>query len=119
MRKKNVESSEEDEILFDDDGLPIEGGKETEKIIREKEHFYKKKKSTLLNKIGNLFQRKKDNIPMTFNIVLSSLLFLCYLSIMIVSVPTAPSLLIIIIPTLYIIIRHIKLEREQLGEKYG
>ena len=127
MRKKENESEEKlpfdkDEYPFNENLEDLEALEESEDLTIEEDedkYFYEEKKTSLLNTIKNLFQKKKKDIPMTFNIGLSVLLFFCYLSIMFVSVPTAPSLLIIIIPTLYIIVRHIKLEREQLGEKYG
>jgi len=79
--------------------------------------FGPEKKPSFMSKFENLFQKKKQKVPLTFNVGIAIILFFCYLSITFVSLPTQPQLLIILIPTLYIIARHIKLERETRDDK--
>lgn len=63
-----------------------------------------------------LFDKPSKKIPITFNLGLTIILFFCYLSISIVAIPTSPALLLIILPTIYIFVRYMKLEREVYNE---
>jgi len=116
VTKTNKSSKEDEELHFDDNGLPI--SKESEVDDEEKYPYKEKEKPSFLKEVFKK-RGKSKNIPVTFNVGLSVILFFIYLSVLIVGVPKAPILLLVILPTLYIIIRHIKLEREQLGEKFG
>jgi hypothetical protein len=76
----------------------------------------KKKQPRFLTEIQDSFQSASSNVakraPITFNIGVSLILFFFYVSIMITSLPSQPILLLLILPTLYIIISHIRLERK-------
>jgi len=99
------------------------------KVIMEEEDLEseflpkKIKKSTpiAIHNITNIFSSFKEKTvqraPITFNIGLSIILFFFYLSIMVVGGPAQPLLFLLIIPTLYIIARYIKLERKQNESK--
>ena len=114
MGKKKPKKNNNDDFPFNDDGWIEDTGKK-HKLDRRK----KEKKPSIFSKLKGFSEGRKSNLPVTFNVGLNIILFLVYFSIMIVSVPTYPALLIIILPTLYVIVRGIKLEREQLGEKFG
>lgn len=78
-----------------------------------------KKKPSPLSKLKNYGKGQKRKVPITFNVGVAIILFFCYLSITFVSLPAAPELLIILIPTLYILVRYIQLERETYDKKYS
>ena len=114
---KVSESSENEKLQFDEEGLPINKEDEEESV-----KYPKEKKPSFLEKIREIFKKRDSKIkgvPVTFNVGLSVILFVVYFIVLIVGMQRDPYLLFIIIPTLYILIRHIKLEREQLGEKFG
>lgn len=121
MKKKQVEEEEEEELQFDKDGLPIpkEESEDVETFKFPEEE--KKPKTSILKRIFDTSSIKirKERMPVTFNVGLSIILFFCYLSIFFVIVPNEPIILLVLLPTLYILAHHIKLEREQFGEKYG
>lgn len=77
----------------------------------------KRKKPSLISKLKDFVQPPAKaaikKVPITFNVGLAVTLFFFYLSIMIVGGPSQPLLFLLIIPTIYIIARYIKLEREQ------
>ena len=114
---KASDSSKNEELQFDREGLPINKEDEEESV-----KYPEEKKPSILEKIREIFKKrdsKVKGVPVTFNVGLSVILFVIYFMVLIVGMQRDPYLLFIIIPTLYILIRHIKLEREQLGEKFS
>jgi len=114
---KASKPSENKKLQFDEEGLPINEENEEESV-----KYPKEKKLSFLEKIKKIFKKRDSKIkgvPVTFNVGLSVILFVIYFMVLIVGMQRDPYLLFIIIPTLYILIRHIKLEREQLGEKFS
>lgn len=69
------------------------------------------KEPSFMTKLKAIFKKQGKRAPLTFNVGIAVILFLCYLSIIFVSLPTQPQLLFILIPTLYILVRYIQLER--------
>lgn len=107
-RKKKLIKTEELKPLFE-----LEKGKKKEK-----------RKSRLFNKIAAWLKRKPDTtlskkIPLTFNVGLAIILFFIYLSILFVVVSSFPAIIFLILPTLYILVKYIKLERETYEQRYG
>lgn len=79
-----------------------------------------KSKPSIIKQLSKkLIKPHKEKVPLTFNTGVAILLFFCYLSITLVSVTTQPQLLIILIPTLYVLVRYIKLEREKYDQKHS
>jgi hypothetical protein len=78
-----------------------------------------KKKSSFKSKLESLTRSQGKKVPITFNVGVALILFFCYLSITFVSLPTYPQLLIVLLPTLYILIRYIKLERDTYDERHS
>lgn len=87
-----------------------------------------KKKPSIIDKFREKFIKpQKKKLPITFNVGVAILLFVCYFSVLMVSIPmyalTEPAvlfiLLFVLVPTLYILIRYIILEREKYEQKYG
>jgi len=76
-----------------------------------------KKKTSFISKLKKFAEGPKRKVPITFNLGLAIILFFCYLSVTFVSIPTTPALLIVLLPTLYILLRYIKLERDTYDEK--
>jgi uncharacterized membrane protein len=90
--------------------------KEEEEKSKTKKTEKKKQQSPKFT-FKNPLKKQTKKVPLTFNIGLAVILFLSYLSVAFVSLPTFPQLLIIILPTLYILIKYIKLERELYDQK--
>lgn len=99
MGKKK--SKEEVEFEIDDD--PKKGPSIISRLI-----------SSIKDSFGGSFgdHSLRKSAPMTFNLGVAIILFFAYLSITIVCIPSQPQLLIVLVPTVYILIRYIKLERE-------
>lgn len=76
-----------------------------------------KKKSSFMSKLREWTKGSGNRVPITFNVGLAILLFFCYLSVTFVSLPTFPELLLILVPTMYILLRYIKLERDTYDER--
>lgn len=74
--------------------------------------------SSFIDKLKEkVIKPNKQKVPLTFNTGVALLLFFCYLSITFVCIPTQPQLLLILVPTLYVLIRHIRLEREKYEQQ--
>jgi hypothetical protein len=77
------------------------------------------KKPTVAERIQKILKtERKKRTPITFNVGVAMLLVVAYLAITVMSVPEAPFLLLVLLPTLYILIRYIKLERDHHGDYY-
>lgn len=80
-----------------------------------------KRKQSLVSKLMDHVEPQKEKVfkraPITFNVGLAIILFLFYFSIMFVGGPANPMLFLLVIPTLYIIARYIRLERDHRGEQ--
>ena len=81
----------------------------------------KRKKSSIIDQLKDYIhppaKTAMQKAPITFNVGLAIILFFFYLSIMIVGGISQPIIFLLILPTLYIIVRYIKLEREQSAAK--
>jgi hypothetical protein len=78
------------------------------------------KKPTVAERIQKFLKTdRRKHTPITFNVGVAIILFFCYCAISIISVPSAPMLLLVLLPTLYILIRYIKLERDHHGDYYA
>jgi hypothetical protein len=77
----------------------------------------KKKKQSLLSKIVEFARPQtimvKKKAPLTFNIVLSVALIFIYLNVLVMIGAQVPLIFVFILPIVYILVRQIKLEREQ------
>lgn len=61
----------------------------------------------------------KKKIPITFNVGLAIMLFLTYLSVILVSLPSQPIVLVVAVPTLYLLVVFIRNERRRVeSESY-
>jgi len=69
--------------------------------------------STLASKLSKMrsWMKVDRRVPVTFNVGVAVLLIIAYLGLAFVSVPIALYLLVILLPTIYIFIRYIQLER--------
>jgi len=72
--------------------------------------------SEFLSKLREYIKKPIQRAPMTFNLGVAVILFFCYISIIIVRPQL--EILLIFIPTLYIIICYMRLEREKYNEKH-
>ena len=69
------------------------------------------KKESFTSKLKKL-SKPKNTAPITFNLGIVIILFFLYLAVTILTAPTQPLLLLIFLPTLYILARYMKLERD-------
>lgn len=75
------------------------------------------KKPSFATKLKNLLKHQGKRAPITFNVGVAIILFFSYLSITFVSMPAQPQLLLILLPTLYILVVFIRSEREGHGNE--
>lgn len=73
------------------------------------------KKEPLFAKLQKLVKPKKQ-APVTFNVGIAIILFFVFLGLAVIIVPVQPMLLLLFLPTLYILIRYIKLSRDSYGK---
>jgi uncharacterized membrane protein len=86
--------------------------------IPELEFEEENKKLTFAERVKAVLRPdNKKHTPISFNVGVAVILFFIYLIISFVSLPAAPALLIVLIPTLYILLRYIRLERDK-GDYY-
>lgn len=71
-----------------------------------------KRSFDIVASIKSFVQKPMSRAPMTFNVGIALILFFVYGSLFIVSAPSQPILFVILVPTLYILIRYIRLERD-------
>ena len=79
---------------------------------RKKQNIF----TQLINSVKSFTKKTTQRAPITFNIGLSLILFFSYISMLVVGLTsgiTQPIFLLLIVLTLYIIIRYVKLERER------
>ena len=78
----------------------------------------KKKKQSLLGKLKDFVYPTglRNDKPMTFNMVLAYILFVVFFIMMLVSFVIQPALLLLCLPTIYLIARNIRFEREKRSE---
>lgn len=79
--------------------------------------FEKERKPSFLSKLKNFTKSQRKKAPVTFNVGIAIILFFIYLSVTFVSIPTFPQLLLVLVPTMYILLRYIKLERDTYDEE--
>jgi hypothetical protein len=76
----------------------------------------KHKKPSIFSQLKDYVQPQTQKVtskaPVTFNVGLAVILFFLYLSIMITGGPSQPIIFLFVIPTLYVLVKYIALERK-------